>query len=135
MRSFIIFFVLSTLLLQSCDFNISTANITNVKVCTSIEDNKCDSDNSSISINTPVIYATADLENLTEGLVATIIWQFDNSGTWYEIDKVELKINNMNQIKSSLSAPTNGWPLGNYQVIFLLNTDNSKPITKSFTIN
>lgn len=79
--------------------------------------------------------ASAKLKNAPEGTIVTISWHYDNGGIWYEIDKVSITNKNMNKVKSTLSSPTTGWPTGNYRVFFSLNTDNSEPLTKNFTIN
>ncbi len=121
--------------LQSCEFNVSSAYISDAKVCTNMEKNSCDDNQISISSSTKEIFTTATLKNAPKDTKVTITWQYDNHNSWYEIDQVILRNSNENNIiSSSLNAPTHGWPLGNYRIIYSLDINNSKPIIIEFSI-
>ncbi len=127
-------FLFLVIAIQACEFNVSTASLSDIKICTELASDECTASQTTIDANVPYIYATAQLKNVPTETEITISWQYDNQGSWYEIDLVKLKTDNSTTIKSSLSAPTNGWPKGNYKVIFSLNTDNSTPVEVNFSI-
>lgn len=136
MKSKMLILTLLFISFQSCEFNVSTANISDVQICTEISDDACTDNNKTFPLNANEIYTTAKLNNAPEGTKLTISWQYDNSGQWFEIDKVNLVYTNgKDKISSSLSSPTNGWPKGKYRVVYTLESDNSEPITKEFSIN
>ena len=112
---------------------VSTANLTDVMSCTEITDNLCTEDITSFSPDTPEIYVSAILNNAPEGTLTTFSWRYleDN----YDIDSITLEsIDTTTTLQSSLSIPDNGWPLGEYEVILSLESDNSEPISKKFIV-
>ncbi len=70
--------------------------------------------------DTAKIFLSADLSDAQSGSKVTVSWiSVDSNGVApanYKIDEVNLDITNQNQITSSLSKPTNGWPIGTYRV-------------------
>jgi hypothetical protein len=100
-------------------------------------DKECASDTNTFDNNTPKLFATADLNNAPEGTKVKIDWKYlgGEAGTAADIDSVNLETNsNMTTITSHLSAPSKGLPAGKYEVVMSLDTDNSKPIRKQFSI-
>jgi hypothetical protein len=126
-----------SLALIGCSFSVSTAAIENLKTCSEqVKDKACASDTSSFSKATPKLFATADLKNAPEGTKVKVDWKYLNgeAGAAQTIDSVNLVTeSNMTLITSNLTA-TKEWPTGNYEVVFTLGTDNSKPLTKQFSI-
>ncbi|PSB58706.1 hypothetical protein [Chamaesiphon polymorphus] len=100
-------------------------------------DKECTSDTSTFGKDTPKLFATADLNNAPEGTKVKIDWKYlgGEAGTAAEIDSIDLETkSNMTTITSHLSAPSKGLPAGKYEVVMSLDTDNSKPISKQFSI-
>jgi len=138
LRIFILF-VLSTIAITACSFNLSTATLENIKMCVEKPENKtCSSDTAQFKTTIPRIFATADLKYAPEGTKVKIDWKYLGGDTVKptDIDSITLETKSDTQlITSSLSAPTNGFPDGNYEVVISLSTDNSKPIRKQFSIS
>ena len=134
-----VLFVLSVFTTTACSFNLSTATLENIKMCVEISENKpCANDTSKFEKNTPKIFVTSDLKYAPEGTKVKIDWKYLGGDTVKatDIDSITLETkSDTTFVFSSLSAPTNGWPDGNYEVVLSLNTDNSKPISKQFSIS
>ena len=117
---------------QQC--NVSTANIVDVKMCESTENTQCAEDNPVFSTNTPVIYVSCVLKNAPEGTKVNFKWYYLVEDKVF-IDEVSLVAQaTTTPMQSSLNMPDAGWPTGNYEVVLSLDTDNSTPITKSFSV-
>lgn len=130
--------IVGSLMLAGCSFSVSTAKLENLKMCGKVTTNKeCASDTSTFGKDTPKLFATADLNNAPGGTKVKIDWKYlgGEAGTAADIDSVDLETTaNSNTITSHLSVPTKGWPGGKYEVVMSLDTDNSKPIRKQFSI-
>jgi hypothetical protein len=142
-RGFIAFCLLSlltigNLFMVSCSFNISTANMQGLKTCSKqAGDKECAVDTNSFPRTTKKIFATADLNNATDGTKVKVGWKYlgGEAGAAQLLDSVDLEMkSNMSVIISDLTAGEQKWPTGDYEVVFTLNTDNSKPLTKKFSI-
>jgi hypothetical protein len=76
------------------------------------------------SSDTARIYVSADLaDEVKAGSKVTVSWiAVDTNGVApanYKIDEVDLDINMIeNHVDSSISKPNNGWPAGDYNVVF-----------------
>jgi hypothetical protein len=128
---------IGSLALAGCSFSISSAAIENLKTCSEqVKGKECASDISSFTKATPKLFATADLKNAPEGTKVKVDWKYlsGEAGAAKMIDSVNLVTeSNMTLITSNLES-TKEWPTGNYEVVFTLGTDNSKPLTKQFSI-
>ncbi|MBW4600816.1 MAG: hypothetical protein KME29_14750 [Calothrix sp. FI2-JRJ7] len=122
----------------ACNFKISTANLDNVKICSELaNDKKCTSDTAEFNGNTSKIFVTADLNYAPEGTKVKINWNYlgGKAGAGATIDTLNLETkDNANNITSHLTANKRGFPAGKYEVVMTLDTDNSKPIRKEFTV-
>jgi hypothetical protein len=131
-------FALSTFAATACSFNISTAALENVKMCGEVADNQpCASDITKFEKTAPKLFVTADLKFAPEGSKVKIDWKYlgGEAGKATDIDSVTLETkSNTTLVTSSLTATNAGWPSGNYEVVLSLNTDNSQPIRKQFSI-
>ena len=117
---------------QQC--NVSTANIADVKMCESTENTQCAEDNPVFSTNTPAIYVSCILKNAPEGTKVNFAWYYISEEKVF-IDEVSLESQTTTSpMQSYLSMPDAGWPTGNYEVVLSLDTDNSTPITKNFSV-
>lgn len=118
-------------MLTAC--NISTANLTNVMSCESATDILCEEDITTFATDTPEIYVTAVLNNAPEGTLTTFSWRYVTDD--FHIDSITLEsIETTTTLQSSLNMPEEGWPVGEYEVVLSINTDNSEPIHKKFFV-
>lgn len=125
---------LIVLALSSCSFNVSTANLSGVKVCTALKDGVCAKDQATFAPDTPEIFVSTLLSNAPDGTKLTFSWKY-LEGKGVDIDSVEVETKNgENTAQSSLSKPTQGWPAGRYEVVLKLGTDNSEPFHKKFQV-
>ncbi|HMT11507.1 MAG TPA: hypothetical protein PKA39_07780 [Ignavibacteria bacterium] len=128
MRSFLMLVVLCAVayVLPAC--NVSTANLSDVKLCTEKSDGGCSSDASAFPVSTPALYCSAVLKNAPSGTKVSFVWKHDGK----ELGQADVEstggsvIGNMN-INGALEP-------GSYSVTVKLNSDNSTPITKNFTL-
>jgi hypothetical protein len=132
------FSVVGSLLINGCNFSLSTATLENMKMCGEVgADKQCASDTATFSKKAPKIFATADLKYAPEGTKVKVDWKYlgGEAGQASNIDTVNLEVkSNMTVITSSLPSPEKGWPGGDYEVVISLDTDNSKPVSKKFSI-
>ncbi|MEA4868797.1 hypothetical protein SDC9_123702 [bioreactor metagenome] len=138
MKKLLLSFVAVTFLfaITGCECSVSTANITDAKVCTTLDGNLCSQDNTTLPTSSEVIYASCVLKNAPENTIIKFTWSYLGDTT-IEIDSVELSsgdnIGNIDMF-SSLSRPNNGWPAGLYQVSMEIVGENGKPVVKQFNI-
>ncbi len=108
--------------------NVSTANLSDVKLCSEKTDGGCSSDASAFPVSTAALYCSAVLKNAPSGTKVTFEWKHDGK----ELGHADVEstggvvYGNMN-INGVLEP-------GNYSVTVKLNSDNSTPITKQFTL-
>lgn len=130
-------FLITILITYSCQCNFSTANIQDVKICTSLEGNVCNQDNPVIDNSAETIYASCLLKNSVSGTKVKFTWIYYGD-TKIKIDDVILDTGELSgnlELNSNLSRPDNGWPKGVYEVEIQVQTDNAKPVNKQFTVN
>lgn len=69
--------------------------------------------------DTAELFLSANLADAASGAKVTISWiSVDSHGVApanYKIDEVNLTIKNENIVTSTLTKPTNGWPVGTYR--------------------
>jgi len=116
--------------------NFSTANINDVKMCTSVNDNQCASDNSVFSQGTAEIFVSCHLNNAPNDTDVEFAW-FYYGQEKVAIDAVKLNsgdnIGTIN-LQSSLSRPNNGWPIGEYEIVITILETEKDPIIKKFSV-
>ena len=134
-----IFFILGGSLGEggTCQCSISTAKISDAKVCTSLTGNLCDQDFPVISSSVNEIFASCILKYAVAETKVKFSWMYYGD-TKFEINHVVLdtgdKTGNL-ELYSNLSRPNNGWPKGVYEVVIQVQTDNAKPLVKQFEVN
>jgi len=120
--------------LNACNF--STANISDIKVCSSINDNQCTTDKAIFNTNTPEIFVSCHLNNPPQNTQVEFAW-FYLGDKRIPIDSVVLSsgenIGKLN-LNSSLSKPNNGWPTGDYEIVITLLETEKEPLTKQFEV-
>ena len=136
MKKNIIIFVFfgAIAIFNSCNF--STANISDVKMCTSITDNQCSTDKPVFNTNTPEIFVSCHLNNAPNDTEVEFAWFYLEQDR-IPIDAVVLNsgdnIGTLN-LNSSLSRPNNGWPTGDYEIIITILDTEKEPMVKQFWV-
>lgn len=120
------------LMVASC--SVSTANITDVKMCLSLQDDLCQDDVAVFENTVPEIYVSAILNNAPEGTKVFFTWNYLEDGT-LEIASVDVVTEETtSNLHSYLTIPDNGWPQGKYEVVIKVDADNVDPIHKEFSV-
>jgi len=126
-----LFFVLSALsviCITSIFPSCSTANLSDVKICSSINGSDCNGDVSSFPGDIPVIYCSANLKNAPSDTKVTFEWKHDGESF------VKGDVNSGGGFVHSAYKPPSTFPPGKYTVTVKIAADNSAPVTKEFTI-
>ncbi len=126
-----------SLLFSACEINLSTARITDVKMCTSLSDNQCLADNNSFTTNEAEIYISCTLKNAPENTDVQFSWLYMAQQDPFTIDQVVLSSGDQLgslQLQSSLSKPNNGWPRGAYEVQIQIMGTEKAVIVKQFIV-
>lgn len=119
-----------------CEFNVSTAKVGDVSVCTALSGDLCNADNPVLSTLTNDIYISCVLNYSVSETKVKFSWYYYGD-TKMEIDNVVLNTGDnigKQNLHSSLSRPNNGWPTGVYEVVIQVQTDNAEPVVKQFSI-
>ncbi|MEO8514572.1 MAG: hypothetical protein ABI543_13505 [Ignavibacteria bacterium] len=127
-RSILLVAVISAFcyLLPAC--NVSTANLSDVKLCTSLSSGVCSGDNTTFHATDAVIYCSANLKNAPSGTKVTFEWKHGSES----MGKADVETSS-GTVSSNFT--TNGAvEPGKYSVTVKINTDNATPVTKEFTI-
>jgi hypothetical protein len=109
--------------------SVSTAKLTEVKLCSSLSSDKsCDVDKSSFPESVDVIYCSAFLKNAPKDTKVTFTWKHgDELLGSADVTSGDAVLYSNYTTKGSL-AP------GKYSVTLKVNADNVDPVTKEFTI-
>lgn len=122
-----IIFIISCYMLPAC--NVSTASLSDVMVCSGKNSKGvCDADASAFLVNTPVIYCSATLKNAPEGTKVTFEWKHDGQ----TLGKADVETSS-GTVSSNFTTNGTVEP-GKYSVTVKINTDNSTPFTKEFSL-
>ena len=125
-----------SIILTSCEFDVTTANIKDVKTCVYISGDLCDQENLVFNPNDPQIYVSCKLKNAPENTLVTFIWTYVE-GDPIIIDEVTLNSSDYGidvDMSSNLSRPNNGWPVGKYEVVIKIGDNDSSPKLKHFEV-
>ena len=115
-----------TSIFPSC--SVSTANLSDVKVCSSLNGSECNGDLVSLPGNVPVIYCSANLKNAPSKTKVTFEWKHESEsmGT--------AEVETESGVVNSTFKPNADLEPGKYSVTVKIAVDNSSPISKEFTI-
>jgi len=108
--------------------SVSTASLSDVKVCTSLNGSDCSSSDASFPSETPVIHCSAKLNNAPADTKVTFDWKHDGES----FGKAD--VNASSGFVHSSYKPPSTFPPGKYSVTVKLAVDNATPVTKEFTI-
>ena len=113
-------------LITSC--NVSTANLSDVKLCSSLSGNTCSEDVMKFGSDVSAIHCTANLNNAPPKTKVLFNWKKDGEG----IGNAEVEAES-GYVRSTFT-PSEPIPPGKYSVTVKLETDNSKPVIKEFVV-
>lgn len=109
--------------------SVSTASLSDVKLCSSVSGNDCSGDASSFHADVAAIYCTANVKNAPSKSKVTFEWKHEGTA----MGKAEVETDG-GSVKSTFT-PSGTLEAGKYSVTVKLGTDNATPITKEFTID
>ena len=127
----------ASIVLTSCEFEVTTAHINDIKTCVYLSGDLCDSENLTFNTNDPQIYVSCKLKNAPENTLVTFIWTYVEGDNPIIIDKVTLNSSDYGidvDMNSNLSRPNNGWPIGKYEIIIKIGNNDSTPHVKTFEV-
>jgi hypothetical protein len=106
----------------------STANLSDVKVCSSLNGSDCSGDASSFPANIPTIHCSANLKNAPSDTKVTFEWKHNGDSFG------KANVTSSGGFVHSSYSPPSTFPPGKYTVTVNIEVDNSTPVTKEFTI-
>ena len=124
---------------QCGEVNLSTANFSNVKMCGSLKNDECSSDNTVFASADPSINTSVTLNNAPSDSKVTFAWYYIDSARTligsFDTDLTKVENNGSTySLHCSVNSPEGGWPAGKYEVEMKIHSDNSKPLVKSFSV-
>ena len=123
--------ILLALAVSSCSF--TTANLADLTMASSVQDNLPVDVTDVFTTTSPVIYAAGTLKNAPEGTEITGEWYYlDTSPETYIDSSTLTAVDTNTSFTFSLSIPDNGWPTGDYEIRFFI--DDKPSSTLSFTV-
>lgn len=135
LRSFILT-VMVAWFAGGCDFEFSTANLSDIQICDQLQGALCGADSPALSINTPQICVSCKLKNAPPDTKVKFIWKY-MEGESVVIDEVIMNTADKGMsldLHSTLSRPYNGWPKGKYAVEISIGEKGDNPEVKRFEI-
>lgn len=129
--------VLAIMLITSCEFEVTTAHIEDITICTALDGDICESNTPIISSSDPNIYVSCKLKNAPQNTIVTFIWKYTDGEDPIIIDEITLNSSDIGvnvDLNSSLSKPYNGWPNGKYEVEISIDGDENDPRIKYFEV-
>ena len=120
--------ILSVICFTSIFPSCSTANLSDVKICSSLNSSECNGDVTSLPDGTPVIYCSANLKNAPSKTKVTFEWKHEGTSLG------KANVESDGGIVNSTYRPASTLEHGKYSVTLKIDADNSAPITKDFTV-
>jgi hypothetical protein len=127
-KLFLVLSALGVICFTSIFPSCSTANLSDVKICSSLNGGECSGDVSSFPAEIPALYCSANLKNAPSDTKVTFEWKHEGTS----FGKAEVTSGG-GSIHSSYQPPST-FPPGKYSVTVKIEVDNSTPVTKEFTI-
>lgn len=111
--------ILAIAALSGCDFEFSSASISDIKMCNQLDGDLCGENTTIFHPNATNIVASCKLKYAPPETQITFTWIYTENPEEIIIDAVTLntydKGSNLD-LHTSLSRPNNGWPKGSYKV-------------------
>lgn len=121
-----------SIILSSCEFEVTTAHLTDIKMCINLIDECCDQNDLVFNTDDPQIYVSCKLKNAPSNTFVTFVWKYVEGDHPIIIDEVTLNSSELGinlNLNSSLSKPYNGWPIGKYEIeISVGDNDNDQEV-------
>lgn len=136
LKNYFVVLILAGLTFSSCNFEFTTAHVTDIKICEQLNGSLCNNDNPVLSTNAPEISVSCELKNAPSNTMVTFTWKYLED-TPLVIDEVTLNSADRGtnlDLNSTLSRPYNGWPTGKYAVEISIGSDDKSPEVKHFEI-
>lgn len=133
----IVIFISIIFTLSSCEFNITTAHVENIKVCSYLEGKLCTANTPVFGTKVPVIYASCNLKNAPENTLVTFVWKYTINDDTIVIDELTLNSSDKGinlDLNCSLSKPYNDWPVGSYEVNVIIVDSHKEPKVRYFEV-
>ena len=120
--------VLGVICFSSIFPSCSTANLSDVKLCTSLNSGECSGDVSSLHSDVPAISCSANLKNAPSKTKVTFEWKHGSES----LGKAEVESDG--GVVNSTYRPNSALEPGKYSVTVKIATDNATPVSKEFTV-
>lgn len=114
--------------------------ITDIQTCTSVNgEGLCTENHPEIGSDADTVFVTGMLRNTPRNTDIEIIWNYIGDGSFDKEEITILEVNTEDRtgdmpLFTHLSPPDEGWPLGEYEVIFDVKVEGFKPVTATFSI-
>lgn len=129
--------ILSIVILSSCEFEVTTAHIENITICSALDGEICESGIAIFNPTDPTIHVSCKLKNAPNNTLVTFIWKYTEGEEPIIIDEITLNSSdkgiNLN-MHTSLSKPYNDWPIGKYEIEITIHDSSNAPLVKYFEI-
>lgn len=125
------------LFVLSCDVNVTTAKIGDIKMCSELVTSLCDTNIRIFSQDESNIFVSCKLNNAPSNTEVNFIWKYIQNGNTKIIDRVDFNSSNFGNnidLHSYLNKPYNGWPVGTYEVEIIIDDNTSSSIIEKFII-
>lgn len=131
-----IFLTAAVLAISGCGKeDLAPNQLSNLATCTDIELDQCTENLDVIPADSPVIYATAKLDNATYGVKASCVLRYLD-GDSEDVINVDFTVDVVTESLSSYLVFyfTNDepWAAGEYEVTVSTETPDSRPVSKTF---
>lgn len=136
-NQFFISIITLALIVSSCEYSITTAQIENSRMCSSLTGELCGANRSVFSTDEELIFISCNLNNAPDNTIVTFSWKYIGEVDTIIIDEVSVNSSeigvNLN-LSSNLSRPYNGWPKGNYEVEIIIEDSQRDPVLHKFEV-
>lgn len=122
----------AAMFMEACE--ISTASLSDAKICDSLEGDVCAEDKQVISTAAAAIYLSAQLADAPEGTSVTYTLTDRSTGEVLSTETWTAEEGGSGPFSISWNRPADGWVTGEYELTLVLGEDNSDPISKVFEI-
>lgn len=116
---------------KSCEYSITTANISSVRVCGSLNSDGCKEDVGIFEELPDTVYVVSRLKNAPEGTEIRYYWYQFLEDDYILLDSVSYTSEKSSELIHSYIL-TNALPLGKYRVATRVVANNRKAIVKDF---
>ncbi|NQU33438.1 MAG: hypothetical protein HQ521_09410 [Bacteroidetes bacterium] len=121
--------LLLSIILSSCEFEVTTAYLADIKTCVNLSDECCNKNDHVFNTDDPQIYVSCKLINAPNNTFVNFVWKYVDGETII-IDDVTLNYSDLGinlDLNSRLSKPYNGWPIGKYEVEISVEGNSNSP--------